>query len=45
MDSRFAEMGIAYAPGHASKHGLYWVQLLAARKDLAAASRRLSPTG
>jgi uncharacterized protein YkwD len=39
MDSRFAEMGIAYAPGHASKHGLYWVQLLAARKDLVAASR------
>jgi len=30
MDSRFAEMGIAYAPGHASKRGLYWVQLLAA---------------
>jgi hypothetical protein len=22
-------MGIAYAPGHASKRGLYWVQLLA----------------
>jgi uncharacterized protein YkwD len=32
MDSRFAEMGIAYAPGHASKRGLYWVQLLAAPK-------------
>jgi uncharacterized protein YkwD len=30
MDSRFAEMGIAYAPGQASKRGLYWVQLLAA---------------
>jgi uncharacterized protein YkwD len=29
MDPRFAEMGIAYAPGRASKHGLYWVQLLA----------------
>jgi uncharacterized protein YkwD len=29
MDPRFAEMGIAYAPGHASKRGLYWVQLLA----------------
>jgi uncharacterized protein YkwD len=28
MDPRFAEMGIAYAPGHA-KRGLYWVQLLA----------------
>jgi uncharacterized protein YkwD len=32
MDSRFAEMGIAYAAGQASKHGLYWVQLLAAPK-------------
>lgn len=29
MDPRFAEMGIAYAPGRASKRGLYWVQLLA----------------
>jgi uncharacterized protein YkwD len=32
MDPRFAEMGIAYAPGRALKHGLYWVQLLAAPK-------------
>ena len=32
MDSRFAEMGIAYAPGQASKRGLYWVQLLVAPK-------------
>jgi uncharacterized protein YkwD len=30
MDPRFAEMGIAIAAGHASKRGLYWVQLLAA---------------
>ena len=34
MDSRFGEMGIGYAaghaPGHASGRGLYWVQLLAA---------------
>jgi uncharacterized protein YkwD len=30
MDPRFAEMGVAYAAGHASKRGLYWVQLLAA---------------
>ncbi len=30
MDPRFAEMGIAYAPGQVSKHGLYWVQLFAA---------------
>jgi uncharacterized protein YkwD len=30
MDPRFAEMGIAYAPGQVSKRGLYWVQVLAA---------------
>jgi len=30
MDPRFAEMGIAYAAGEASRRGLYWVQLLAA---------------
>lgn len=30
MDPRFAEMGIAYAAGRSSRHGLYWVQLLAA---------------
>ena len=30
MDPRFAEMGIAFAPGHSSKRGLYWVQVLAA---------------
>lgn len=30
MDPRFAEMGIAYAPGRASRRGLYWVQVLAA---------------
>jgi uncharacterized protein YkwD len=30
MDSRFAEMGVAYAAGQSSKRGLYWVQLLAA---------------
>jgi uncharacterized protein YkwD len=32
MDPRFAEMGIAYSPGRASRRGLYWVQLLAAPK-------------
>jgi uncharacterized protein YkwD len=32
MDRRFAEMGIAYASGHASKRGLFWVQLLVAPK-------------
>jgi uncharacterized protein YkwD len=30
MDPRFAEMGIAFASGQSAKHGLYWVQLLAA---------------
>jgi uncharacterized protein YkwD len=29
MNPSFAEMGIAYAAGQASKRGLYWVQLLA----------------
>jgi uncharacterized protein YkwD len=32
MDPRFAEMGIAYAAGKASKRGLFWVQLLVAPK-------------
>ena len=32
MDPRFAEMGIAYAAGRATKRGLYWVQLLVAPK-------------
>jgi uncharacterized protein YkwD len=26
MDPRFLEMGVAFAPGRASKRGLYWVQ-------------------
>jgi uncharacterized protein YkwD len=30
MDPRFAQMGIAAAAGQASRHGLYWVQVLAA---------------
>jgi uncharacterized protein YkwD len=30
MDPRFAEMGLAYAPGEAARRGLFWVQLLAA---------------
>jgi uncharacterized protein YkwD len=30
MDSRFAEMGVAFAAGQVSKRGLYWVQVLAA---------------
>jgi uncharacterized protein YkwD len=32
MDPRFAEMGIAYAAGKASKRGLFWVQVLAVPK-------------
>lgn len=30
MNPRFSEMGLAYAPGKVSRHGLYWVQLFAA---------------
>lgn len=30
MDPRFAEMGLAYAPGETSRRGLFWVQVLAA---------------
>ena len=33
MDPRFGEMGIGYAAGLATKHGLYWVQLLVAPKS------------
>jgi uncharacterized protein YkwD len=29
MDPRFAEMGIAFASGQTSRHGLYWVQVFA----------------
>jgi uncharacterized protein YkwD len=29
MDPRFAEMGIAWAPGQVGRRGLYWVQVLA----------------
>jgi uncharacterized protein YkwD len=32
MDPRFAEMGIAFAPGQSERRGLYWVQLLVAPK-------------
>jgi uncharacterized protein YkwD len=32
MDPRFAEMGIAFSAGRASRRGLYWVQLLVAPK-------------
>jgi uncharacterized protein YkwD len=31
MDARFAEMGVAFAAGQVTKHGLYWVQVLAER--------------
>ena len=30
MDPRFTEIGIALAPGSAGRHGLFWVQVLAA---------------
>jgi uncharacterized protein YkwD len=32
MDPRFAEMGIAFAPGQSARRGLFWVQLLVAPK-------------
>ena len=32
MDPRFAEMGVGFAPGRSSHHGLYWVQLFAQPK-------------
>jgi len=32
MDPRFAEMGIAFSAGRASRRGLFWVQLLVAPK-------------
>jgi len=32
MDPRFVEMGIAYAPGQSSRHGLFWVQVFATPK-------------
>ena len=33
MDPRFEQMGFAYATGHGSRHGLYWVQVLAAPRS------------
>jgi uncharacterized protein YkwD len=38
MDPRFVEMGIGYATSHDKKQGLYWVQVLATPKTLAAAN-------
>jgi uncharacterized protein YkwD len=39
MDPRFVEMGLGYAKSHDSKHALYWVQVLATPRDLAANTR------
>jgi uncharacterized protein YkwD len=36
MDPRFAEMGVGYATSHDSKRTLYWVQVLAEPRSLAA---------
>lgn len=33
MDPRFEEMGVAYSQGRSVKHGLYWVQVLAAPRN------------
>lgn len=40
MDPRFAEMGVAYAAGQASRRGLFWVQLLAAPR---ASTAKIAP--
>ncbi len=40
MDPRFVEMGLGYATSHDSKHALYWVQVLATPRNLAAVSTR-----
>lgn len=42
MDPRFVEMGLGYAKSHDSKHALYWVQMLATPRNLAAGSRSQS---
>jgi uncharacterized protein YkwD len=39
MDPRFVEMGLGYATSHDSKHALYWVQVLATPRNLAASAR------
>jgi uncharacterized protein YkwD len=39
MDPRFVEMGLGYATSHDSKHALYWVQVLATPRNLAASTR------
>lgn len=39
MDPRFVEMGVGYATSHDSKHALYWVQVLATPRNLAASTR------
>ena len=39
MDPRFVEMGLGYATSHDSKHALYWVQVLATPRNLAASNR------
>jgi uncharacterized protein YkwD len=36
MDPRFSEMGVGYALGRDSKHALYWVQVFAEPRSLAA---------
>ena len=38
MDPRFVEMGLGYATSHDSKHALYWVQVLATPRHLAASA-------
>jgi uncharacterized protein YkwD len=42
MDPRFSQMGIAYAPGQLARHGLYWVQLLAAPRPVVSPASRMA---
>jgi uncharacterized protein YkwD len=39
MDPRFVEMGLGYATSQDAKHALYWVQVLATPRNLAASTR------
>lgn len=39
MDPRFVEMGLGYAKSHDARHALYWVQVLATPRNVAAGAR------
>jgi uncharacterized protein YkwD len=44
MDPRFAEMGVGYAVSRDAKHAMYWVQVLAEPRNLAASPRQADRT-